>query len=90
MPLHEASEVCVHPPVPSPQHAPTGGQRSAEQGCAGKNTPAQELAIVMLQPFAPQHAPCVFGHGSGLHGALAVKTEPKGQSDWVMKAHPPA
>lgn len=44
----------------------------------------------MAQPLAAQHAPCVFGQGFGLHGALAVKTEPKGQSDLVTKAHPPA
>ena len=35
IPVHAASEVCAHPPKAVLQHAPTGGQRSAEQGCAG-------------------------------------------------------
>ena len=46
--------------------------------------------MVVLHPLAVQHAPWVFGQGLGLHGALAVKVEPKGQSDLEMKAQPPA
>ena len=44
----------------------------------------------MPHPSAVQHAPWVLGHGSGLHGALAVNVEPYGQSDLDMNAHPPA
>lgn len=46
--------------------------------------------MATLQPLPVQHAPWVLGQGSGLHGALALKVEPKGQSDLAMKAHPPA
>jgi hypothetical protein len=35
MPPHAASVACEHPPCGVLQQAPTGGQRSAVQGCAG-------------------------------------------------------
>lgn len=88
-PAQDASDACVHEPVPV-QHAPIGGHVSGLHGWAGKNVQAHAAATLTTHPDGPQHAPCVFGHGLGVHGVLAANVEPNGQLDLATNTHPPA